>query len=101
MSFGPLDKQNLPLGQGDEYYVGGIEPIVVIEGVIDVQKDEGGRFWVKQMDLTNKGVYSSHLGSFRVLELNGVLFEIQGWHEGQRRWWIERVIPVEEAKSEA
>ena len=72
----------------DEY-----EVIKEVPDVIMVYK-EGGRLWVNQVDLSRRGVVLSHLKSFDLLEMNGVVYELQGWHFSKRRWWIDRVVPV-------
>ena len=72
------------------------EPVLITEvpGVIMVF-EEAGLLWVQQIDLTTRGVMLSHLSTFTLLEINGVVYELQGWHESKRRWWIQRAVPIE------
>src|SRR5690348_5243480 len=55
--------------------------------------EENGRLFVDHGDLFRAGFRPSVLagGRFAMFELDGVIYELQGWHESGRRWWIEAV----------
>lgn len=56
--------------------------------------DEGGQLFVKQTDLIRAGLrIPVHSPSFQLFELDGYVYEIEGWDEPRRRWWVERVAP--------
>lgn len=54
--------------------------------------EDAGLLFVNQADLIRAGMLRSHLGqSFHLFELDGAVYETQGWDEPRRRWWVERV----------
>ena len=55
---------------------------------------EHGRLWVSDWDLVRAGVRFAKNQSFRLFELDGMIYETQGWHESGRRWWVELVAPA-------
>ena len=65
--------------------------IRVVKGVIPIDKDDAGRLWVSQLELTRQGLAYSYLHSFDLVEIDGALFELQGYHPSKRRWWIEKM----------
>lgn len=74
-------------------------PIPRIQGVEVIEDD--GRLYIPQRDLIKAGLhYASNGPSFRMFELDGWIYELQGWHESARRWWIEKVAPAKDPEPE-
>ncbi len=76
-----------------------LRPFPRVEGVEVVEED--GRLYVRQADLVAAKLNINVIGpSFRLFEIDDWVYETQGWHEGGRRWWVERVGPKLEITSE-
>ena len=70
-------------------------PFPKVEGV-EIH-EEHGMLWVAHSDLLRAGFRPSVLAGGKVngypalFEIGGKVYEIQGWDERTRRWWIEYV----------
>lgn len=51
--------------------------------------EKDGLLWVTHQDLLDAG-YSA-LEDFSIVYLNGVFYELQGYAESPRSWWVEEV----------
>ena len=70
-------------------------PYPKVEGVSLVEED--GRLFVNHSDLVRAGFRPPVGGdSFKLFELDGRVYELQGWHESGRRWWVEDVAEAPE-----
>jgi len=54
--------------------------------------EEHGLLWLRQADLLALNIQRQQGLGFWPIEIRGVLYEAQGWHESGRRWWIEAIV---------
>lgn len=66
-------------------------------GHLDIY-EEHGLLWVSNFDFWPRLGYRP--GTFFRFKVNGQEYEIQGWHESGRRWWVEGVTDAVDAGSE-
>lgn len=58
--------------------------------------DESGVLFVYQTDLIHAGLrIPVSAPSFQLFELDGAVYETQGWDNPRRRWWIDLVAEAE------
>jgi hypothetical protein len=72
-------------------------PIPLVRGVEIVE--ENGHLFVPQQELWNAGLRLSRLqpDQFYLFEMeDGWIYETQGFDDPRRRWWVERVVEVQD-----
>lgn len=58
---------------------------------VRVRTDDKGYHWVNQIALTRAGLAFSYLSAGYLLDIGGVLYELQGYNAPKREWWVRTV----------